>query len=472
LLLIRGILAALRQKIHLTTCPNSPGHLSPAAPLPTVQVPTPSPGRFMLLHPQALDSATLAADGRTVALDGILALPDPSGGLQRYLRAQGDQVECDVQGAGFACALPDGTDVALVSLANGAARATADAPEAYRQQEAAAQAARRGAWANLPPPPVTVPHPLARTSVLLVLDGQSFALDGLQGLPGQPAQELQGYIAAHGDSVTCQQQPGGQSYVCLLPDGTDVGKAALVNGAARAAPGAPDAYLAQQADAVANRRGIWAAAPAPLPVVVAPAVPVHPVPLSAVPAVPAYPAPVPNGPVPDGPVAYLGDQPTAVIDGEQALFVFGGAALGWGYWDHARRWHGAPDRHARQLERSHPDGRLAGRGGFGLGGAGRAGFVPSAGLRDGSGGFAPDRGRAGPAFMRPVPEFARPGFARPGFVQLGLPQQGFARQSPRIGRPGLAVFAGRPALPVAAPRLAVPMIAPRPAPPSLGGRHR
>ncbi|WP_375488959.1 hypothetical protein, partial [uncultured Mycobacterium sp.] len=28
LLLIRGILAALRQKIHLATCPNSPGHLS------------------------------------------------------------------------------------------------------------------------------------------------------------------------------------------------------------------------------------------------------------------------------------------------------------------------------------------------------------------------------------------------------------------------------------------------------------
>ncbi len=154
---------------------------SPAAPLPTVQVPTPSPGRFMLLHPQALDSATLAADGRRVALGGILALPDPSGGLQRYLRAQGDQVECDVQGAGFACALPDGTDVALVSLANGAARATADAPEAYRQQEAAAQAARLGAWVNLPPPPVTVPHPLARTSALLVLGGQSFALDGFRG---------------------------------------------------------------------------------------------------------------------------------------------------------------------------------------------------------------------------------------------------------------------------------------------------
>jgi len=28
LLLIRGILAALRQKIHLATCPSSPGHLS------------------------------------------------------------------------------------------------------------------------------------------------------------------------------------------------------------------------------------------------------------------------------------------------------------------------------------------------------------------------------------------------------------------------------------------------------------
>jgi hypothetical protein len=28
-LLIRGILAALRQKLHLTTCPNFAGHLSP-----------------------------------------------------------------------------------------------------------------------------------------------------------------------------------------------------------------------------------------------------------------------------------------------------------------------------------------------------------------------------------------------------------------------------------------------------------
>ncbi len=128
--------------------------------------------------------------------------------------------------------------------------------------------------------------------------------------------------------MTCQQQPGGQSYVCLLPDGTDVGKAALVNGAARAVPGAPDAYLMQQADAAANRRGIWAAAPAPLPVVVVPAVPVRPVPLVAAPAVPAYPAPLLDGPVPDGLVAYLGDQPTAVIYGEQAFFVFGGVALG------------------------------------------------------------------------------------------------------------------------------------------------
>ncbi len=61
--------------------------------------------------------------------------------------------------------------------------------------------------------------------------------------------------AAHGDSVTCAPQGEAGKYVCLLPDGTDIATVALFNGAARAAPDAPDSYRAQQLDALNNRRG-------------------------------------------------------------------------------------------------------------------------------------------------------------------------------------------------------------------------
>ena len=441
--------------------------------MPKVEVPSPPPGRFVLQHPQAVDSATLAADGRTVALNGIVALPDPSGGLQRYLRAQGDEVACDVQGSGYACVLPDGTDVALVSLANGAARATPDAPASYREQEAAAQAARRGVWASLPPPPVTVAHPAARTSALLTAGGAAYPLDGLQGLPGRPAQELQGYIAAHGDSVTCQQQPGGRAYVCTLPDGTDVAMVALVNGAARLAPEASASYRVQQDQAVANRRGIWATGLAPVPAVLGPApasVPRPAVPSYPPPGVPADATPGYAGDAPPGGVAVLGGQPTAVIDGEQAFFVFGGAGLGWGYWDRLRHWHGAPDRYAGDLGRL-PSFRRSG----GYAGIGPAGFVPGAGR----GGFVPGQSRYVPAyaptFVRPGPAFAPPSFGRPAFAAGGFGQPVFGRpafgQRPfgqagygvtPFGRPGFAPVGGRPALAVR-PAPALPGTPPCPA---------
>ena len=432
----------------------------PSDALPKVETPSPPPGRFILQHPQAVDSATLAADGRTVALNGIVALPDPSGGLQRYLRAQGDEVACDVQGAGYACVLPDGTDVALVSLANGAARATADAPKSYREQEAAAQAARRGVWASLPPPPVTVPHPAARTSALLATGGGTYPLNGLQGLPGRPAQEVQGYIAAHGDSVTCQQQPGGRTYVCTLPDGTDIAMVALVNGVARLGTDASESYRVQQDQAVANRRGIWATGAAPPPAVLGPA----PAPTAVTPpGVPPYPPPggpaygtpgltlyppltesanpPPGVPAPlePGGIAVLGGQPTAIIDGEQAFFVFGGAALGWGYWDHLRHWHGAPDRYANELARLRPFGRPSGYGGFGP-----AGFVPGTGL----GGFGPGQPRYAPsyapAFVQPGPISAPPVTGQPAFAPRGFGQPGFG--VPRYGQPVFEQPAfGRPA---------------------------
>lgn len=48
----------------------------------------------------------------------------------------------------FVCLLPDGTDLAQIALVNGAARVGHDAPDAYAVQQADAQKAGRGIWAN------------------------------------------------------------------------------------------------------------------------------------------------------------------------------------------------------------------------------------------------------------------------------------------------------------------------------------
>ncbi len=451
-----------------------------------------------LEHPQEIDPATLSGAGLNVALFGITALPDPDHGLQAYLQAQGDRVSCELHppatmagtAARYTCYLPDRTDVALVSLANGAAAAADDAPLAYRAQEDAAQAARRGAWVNLPAPPVPVSHPVARTSALLIAGGQSFLLDGLLGIAGRPAQELQAYIAAHGNALMCQ--PGGGRYVCTLPDGTDIAKVALINGAARASDDAPDAYRQQQALAQEARRGIWATAGVAAPPVAGPAVAVTP---------PIAVAPPVGLVVEDtaGPVTYVGEQPTAVIDGEPVLFVYG-AGLGWGYYDHFHHWRGAPERFANHLQRFHAEGqglhgyRGAGQEVFGRGG--RAGFGPGGGSAGGfhggvpAGGFHPggpaagsfrdgEFAHAGQGFGRgmPAPSFAHGGPA-PSFARSGPPQsfgrgaapESFARggPSPMFARAAPSTFRSPAAFvrPSPMPSFNRPMaaIAPRAAP--------
>ena len=483
----------------LTVAPPAaaPGVPQPAA-LPAFTAPLQAlPATLPLEHPQEIDPATLSGAGLTVALFGITALPDPGHGLQAYLQAQGDRVSCephpDAPGttAGtpprYTCYLPDRTDVALVSLANGAAAAADDAPLAYHAQEDAAQAARRGAWVNLPAPPSPVSHPVARTSALLVASGQSYPLDGLLGIAGRPAQELQAYIAAHGDMLMCQ--PGGGRYLCTLPDGTDIAKVALINGAARVSDDAPDAYRQQQALAQAAHRGIWAVAAAPPAGAVAAGPPI-------------VVAPLPGFAVEDaaGPVTYIGDQPTAVIDGEPVFFVYGDG-LGWGYYDRFHHWRGAPERFAGHLQRFHAEGQgLRGYGGRGggpeaFGRGGRPGFGPGGGIASGfhgesAGGFRPGGPAAGgvrggefahsaPGFGRGAPSFARGG-PEPGFARGGpAPSFGRGGPSPMLARTAApafhspAAFARPSAMPsfnrpmaMAAPRAApvmrAPVSAPRP----------
>jgi len=365
---------------------------NPAAPpenTPTTNAAEPLP----IDHPAVLDTARLKAGDATIALFGIVGLPgDAAQGLREFIDKAGARVTCLQQAsAEYICQLDDGTDVALVSLVNGAAQARADAPDAYHEQEAAAQAARRGIWASLPPPPVQVKHPSVRDTATLLADGKTYRLNGVVGLGGPYARELQGYIVAHDDSLVCQPQDGGDRYICVLSDGTDIAKVALVNGAAKVAADSPDTYRVQQGEAIDNRRGVWST------VTIAAAQAMRVVP-------PPGPAdyPVVVGDEADG-VTYVGGAPAAVIGGETVFLAFGGA-LGWGYYDHWHHWRGAPDRFRAHMEHFHP-------GGVGLRGYRAEGFRPAgfAGPHGGAPGAAHFAGPGGGAphfaggFMRPTP---------------------------------------------------------------------
>jgi endonuclease YncB( thermonuclease family) len=327
---------------------------------------------ILLDGPLVVDTAKLTSGNATVALFGIVGLPgEAAQGLQGFIAAAGAKVTCQQQAAQeFICLLPDGTDVAMVALVNGAARSRADAPDSYREQEAAAQAARRRIWASLPPPPVQVRHPTTRNTAALLADGKTYWLDGVEGLGGSYARDLQGYIQAHDDSLLCQPQDKADHYICVLPDGTDIAKVALVNGAAKVATDAPDSYRVQQGSAVANKRGIWAN----LTTVATQAVPAAPMPAYSVAA----------GDEADG-IAYVGGVPAAMIGGETVFLTYAGVA-GWGYYDRWRHWRGAPEGFRRHMESFHP------------GGAGLRSFRPAgpafggAHLAAGVGHVAPSRG--------------------------------------------------------------------------------
>ena len=315
----------------------------PAAIAPPAVEPEP----VTLDHPKVIDTAKLQSGETTVSLYGVEGLTGASAqGLQGFLSNESDShLSCQAQtNPGFVCLTADGTNVAQVALVNGAAKTTPDAPDSYRQQEAAAQDARRGVWANLPPPPETVKHPVVQDTSTLFADGKTYILDGVIGFEAPYTAQLQSYITANGDTVTCAPQNDAGHYACLMPDGTDIAKVALVNGAARVDDDAPDGYRVQQLDAVNNRRGYWATAPQAV--------------LTAALAMPQpdveY-ALVAGDDGTDG-ITYIDGAPVALIDGESVFLVYGDDDLGWGYYDHFHHWHGAPDRFRHHLDHFHPGG--------------------------------------------------------------------------------------------------------------------
>ena len=354
-------------------------------------------------QPEVVDTAKLKSGETTVPLFGIVGLPgEAAQGLHDYITKDGAHVTCQQQpNSEYVCLLNDGTDVALVALINGAAQTRADAPDNYRAQEAAAQAARRGIWASLPPPPVQLEHPAVRDTATLIVTGKTYRLDGVEGLGGQYARDLQGYITAHDDSLMCQPQGKADHYICVLSDGTDIAKVALVNGAARVEADSPDSYRVQQGEAIDNKRGIWAT----VTIAATQAARVAPGPST-------YPTTVP-GDSGDG-VSYVGGAPTVVIGGETVFLAYAGVA-GWGYYDHWHQWHPAPDQFRLHMERFHP------------GGVGLRGYPP------------PPVGP--PGLPRgPLPPLGVAGLPR-GPMPPGYPGPG-GPPGPHFGPPGGPAFAG------------------------------
>jgi endonuclease YncB( thermonuclease family) len=401
-----------------TTLAGEPAPRTPAPPAPVV-----------LEHPTVPDTAKLQAGDQTVELFGITGLGgEEAQGLEHYIAASGDRVSCEAQGtAEDICKLPDGTDVALAALINGAAQTRDDAPELYHDNEADAQAARRGVWASLPPPPVPLKHPAVENTATLVADGQTYVLAGIQGFPGTPARDLEGYIAANGDMVTCQPEGDTGRNVCLLADGTDLAKVVLVNGAAEVTADAPDSYRVQQRVAMDDHRGIWAS---PTPAMLAMAAPAESVFV------------LTDGDEADG-ITYVGDEPTAVIDGATVFLVYGGP-VGWGYYDHYHHWHRAPDRFARHMDRFHPAGH-------GLHGYGDHGVREAAVGRPDHPGFgAPHSGMTG--FRAPPREamyvhptgMTRPMGAAPGYHPGMAPSTFHPGMAPSTFHPGMPTSAFHP----------------------------
>ncbi len=341
----------------------TPGNTATTEPAPAQ--PPAEPRKFD--RPTVVDTAKLKGGDATVALFGIVGQQgEAAQALQTYIAGNGGQVTCQPQpNAEYICRLPDNTDVADVSLVNGAAQTRADSTDEYRAQEIEAQHARRGIWANLPPPPVQLKHPAVRDTATIVVEGKTYRLDGIEGLGGQYARDLQGYIAAHDDSLMCQPQAKGD-YICVMPDGTDVAKEALVNGAAKVSPDSPDSYRLQQAEALDNKRGIWSN------VTLAAATSARVYTPSTVTVVPGDEA--------DG-ISYVGGVPSVVINGAPVFLTYAGT-LGWGYYDQWNNWQGAPPQFVAHMDQFHPDG------------AGLPGFQPVA-MGPGFGGGPPFGGGPG-----------------------------------------------------------------------------
>jgi len=195
-----------------------------------------------------------------------------------------------------------------------------------------------------PPAPPISGHPVMRDTGTLTIGNRTFPLAGVDGVSGPAVEEMQKYIAANGDKVNCDAE-GLVRYVCTLPDGTDLARLALVNGAARLAVNARDEYSQQVDIAQREKRGLWAQG------VPQPARTVYEV-NTAYQQAESATAPL-DGLAAD--INFIDNEPMINVDGDSVAVLYD-RDYGWGYWDHDHRWHHAPDRWRSRLEERFPHG--------------------------------------------------------------------------------------------------------------------
>ncbi len=99
--------------------------------------------------------------------------------------------------------------------------------------------------------------PVLLDTARLLVDDRSIRLYGVEGLSGELAVQMRRFIRERGGWVRCVPETE-QAYVCRTRGGIDLAEAALLNGAARVRPGAPDIYLRRERAARDAGRGIWA----------------------------------------------------------------------------------------------------------------------------------------------------------------------------------------------------------------------
>ena len=112
------------------------------------RVPQPALPQTVSGTAEVVDTGTLIVDGQTIPLAGVIGRKgEPAAGMQKWIAAQGNVVNCTLQQAGaYLCTVPPDRDVGRFAIFNGAADLASDASDDYRAQDQAAQAARRGKW--------------------------------------------------------------------------------------------------------------------------------------------------------------------------------------------------------------------------------------------------------------------------------------------------------------------------------------
>ena len=130
--------------------PANPAAIPPAPSAPAVAVPAPQQSRPDLEGnvAQVLDSGALIVGGKIVNLFSIVGEDGkPARAMQRYLKDQGNRLQCFARGKAFQC-FASGEDVGEHALRSGWARTRSGAPAHYSAAEQEARRARIGVWAT------------------------------------------------------------------------------------------------------------------------------------------------------------------------------------------------------------------------------------------------------------------------------------------------------------------------------------